>query len=167
MADLNTARDEQDQSEVFDEDNTNANFDGAGEDAETFEDLVDVYDATAATGDADADEPEIGDNLDDDQIVAYGRDDDDAGDDLEGGDDPRRDEIDFELEADPTDSVAQDDVDGVGARQPDEVELEYVGDLSDLAGAASAAQTLESAALSDRDLRELDYKDEFTLDEAD
>ena len=35
------------------------------------------------------------------------------------------------------------------------------------AGAASAAQSLESDTLSDRDLRELDYKDEFTVDEAD
>ena len=58
-----------------------------------------------------------------------------------------------------------DETDGVDAADPDEVELEYVGDLNDVAAAASAAQALEADSLSDADLRELDYKDEFTRDE--
>ncbi len=63
------------------------------------------------------------------------------------------------------DAEDPDAVDGVDARGRDEVDLEYVGDLNDLEGATSAAQGLEAETLSDSDLRELDYKDEFTIDE--
>jgi hypothetical protein len=173
MADPDTDVDEQDQSEAFDEENTNLDDrDPEGEDAEQPEDLVDVYDSTSREGDADEDETQIGDDLDDDQIVASARDGDDDDDDLEDDDLVRGDQDTLHAEdgQDDISDVDDDDpdaVDGVDARQSDEVELEYVGDLNDLEGAASAAQSLEASALSDRDLRELDYKDEFTLDDKD
>ena len=173
MADPDTGADEQDQAEVFDEDNTNPSERGPGEEAEQFEDLVDVFDVTARAGDADEDEPEIGEDLDDDEIVASARDNDDDDDDLEDDDLVRSEEIAFSEEEDLT-SVSDPDEADAGMRDAtragrpgDEVELEYVGDLSDLEGAASAAQSLEADTLSDRDLRDLDYKDEFTRDDPD
>jgi hypothetical protein len=169
-AELDDAFDDQDQSEVFDEDNTNAIDRPPGEDAEALEDLPDVYDATSAVGDDDDEESEIGEDMDDAEIVASARDNDDDDDDLEDDDLLRRDEEAFDREGDLTrmadaDAADPDEVDSIDAREPDEVELEYVGDLNDLEGAASAAQALESENLSDEDLRELDYKDEFTVDE--
>ena len=168
MADLDAAFDEQDQSEIFDEDNTNPADRGPGEEAEQLEDLLDVYDVTTAVGDADDDDALIGDEMDDDEIIAAA--DEDDADDLEDDDLVSRDEAMFDREEDLT-NVSDvgdedfDDVDEIAALEPDEVELEYVGDLNDLEGAASAAQSLESDNLSDQDLRELDYKDEFTVDE--
>ncbi len=131
--------DDQDQSEVFDEDNTNLDEirSFGGEDVETLEELPDVYDVTSAEGDEDDDDGLIGEDLDDDEIVELER---DAEDD--------------------SDSEDPDLQDGLGASDPDEVELEYVGDLTDLAHARSAAQPFESRALSDADLRELHYRDE-------
>jgi hypothetical protein len=170
MADPVTDVDDQDQSEVFDEDNTNPQERGPGEEAEQLEDLVDVFDVTAREGDADDDEAEIAEDLDDDDIVASARDDDD--DDLEDDDLVRSEEVSFAQEDDLTSVADGDDtdpdlVDAIEGRRGDEVELEYVGDLNDLEGAASAAQSLESESLSDRDLRELDYKDQFTRDDKD
>jgi hypothetical protein len=170
MADLDAEFDEQDQSEVFDEDNTNDVDRGPGEEAEQFEDLVDVYDATSAVGDDDDEDALIGDELDDADIVASARDNDDDDDDLEDDDLARRDDVMFDQEEDisdfaDVDAEDPDDVDEIAALASDEVELEYSGDLDDRAGAASAAQTLEAENLSDEDLRELDYKDEFTRDE--
>ncbi|HTK36463.1 MAG TPA: hypothetical protein VL358_14420 [Caulobacteraceae bacterium] len=171
MADPDAARDEQDQSEVFDEDNTNPEDRPSGEEAEQFEDLVDVFDATAKAGDADQDDPEIGEELDDDEIVSLARDEDVDDADLEDDDLVRGEEVSFAPEDDLLHlSEDEDDLDvrdAIDALRPDEVELEYVGDLDDRADAASAAQSLESDTLSDQDLRELDYKDEFTIDDAD
>ena len=154
--------DDQDGAEAFDEDNTNDDLArSGGEDAEQFEDLPDVYDVTTRVGDADDDEAEIGEDLDDDEIVADARDDDD--DDLEdddlaarhgegyAGQDPA-DENDLGLD-DP------DLLDGIDEEEPDEVELTYAGDLSDVEGAGSGAAEMESETLSDDDLEDLDYKD--------
>ena len=132
--------DDQDQSEVFDEDNTNldeARIFG-GEDVETLEELPDVFDVTTALGDEDDDEALIGEDLDDQQI------------------------IDLEQDLDDEDDKDQDPdlVDGISASSPDEVELEYVGDLTDVAHARSGAQPFESKRLSDADLRDLDYMEE-------
>lgn len=162
--------DEQDQSEVFDEDNTELEEQryGGRDNGETLEELPDVFDVTRAVGDADDDEPEIGEDMTDDEIVSSARDNDDDDDDLEDDDLVRSEEIELDQEEDLTDiqdGEDPDDRDGIDARDPDEVELEYVGDLNDVDAAASAAQSLESDTLSDADLRELDYKDEFTRDE--
>lgn len=170
--DLDSGFDDQDQSEVFDEDNTNPTERGPGEEAEQLEDLDDVFDVTSAVGDADEDEGEIAEDLDDAEIVARARDQDEDDDDLEDDDLRRRDEIEFADEeglddmAD-VDELDLDEVDAVAGREADEVELEYAGDLNDRAGARSAAQSVEADTLSDADLRELDYKDEFTVDEDD
>lgn len=143
MADLDAdAFDEQDQSEVFDEDNTNDMDRGPGEEAEQFEDLVQLLDATSAVGDDD-DDGLIAEDLDDDQIIALADDDDIDDDDLalRGIDE-------------------SDEADGVTRRASEEVELEYAGDLNEIAGARSAAQELESDTVSDDDLKDLDYADE-------
>jgi hypothetical protein len=171
-SDLDADFDDQDQSEVFDEDNNELEeqrYSGR-ENEQTLEDLPDVLDVTQAVGDDDDEEAGIGEEMDDDEIVARARDNDEDDDDLEDDDLARRDEEAFEPEGDLTsladaDAADLDDVDRVDALEPDEVPLEYVGDLNDLEGAASAAQGLEAERLSDADLRELDYKDEFTVDE--
>lgn len=130
--------DDQDQAEVFDEENTNLDemrtFGGA--DLETLEELPDVYDVTSAEGDEDDDDALIGDDLDDDEIVSLSE---DFGDDGDNEQDPELSE-------------------GLTASGEDEVELEYVGDLNDLAHARSAAQPFESRRLSDDDLRDLHYR---------
>lgn len=171
MPDLDTGYDEQDQSEVFDEDNTELESQryGGRENEDVFEALPEVRDLTRAVGDDDDDEAEIGEELDDDELIALARDNDDDEDDLEDDDLRTRDEEPFAPAEDdggyPDDIDDPDQVDRIARRERDEVELEYRGDLTDLAGAASAAQALESDTLSDSDLRELDYKDEFTVDE--
>ena len=143
MADPDTAVDEQDQSEVFDEENTNLEDRPAGrDDAEQFEDLVDVFDVTARAGDADEDDDDdrVGEDMDDDEIVARGRDevdDDNADDDEDDLSDP--DGLALGSERDGPDADAGDD----------EVELVYAGDLNDVAGAASGAQSLEAGDRSD------------------
>ena len=172
MTDLDSAFDEQDQSEIFDEDNTNDMDRGPGQEAEQLEDLVDVFDVTSAVGDSDDDDALIGDELDDADIVAIATDNNDDDDDLEDDDLVARDQEALDRETDLTsiadvDAQDLDDVDDIAALSSGEVELEYVGDLNDLEGASSAAQSLESESLSDSDLRELDYKDEFTVDEDD
>lgn len=157
--------DDQDVAEVFDEDNTNLETRGYGdtEDAEQFEDLPDVFDATSAVGDEDDDEALIGEDLDDEDIVSAARDNDDDDDDLEDDDLARRDEEMFDREDDLDEDFDDDDpdeVDDIDHLEPDEVELSYVGDLNDVAGAASSARDLEpEGELSDADLRELDYKE--------
>ena len=63
--------DDQDVAEVFDEDNTNLDsveYSGK-EDAEQFEDIPDVYDVTSRVGDRSDEEGEIGEDMDDDEIV--------------------------------------------------------------------------------------------------
>jgi hypothetical protein len=149
MADLN-GFDEQDQSEVFDEDNTNPQERGPGEEAEQFEDLLDVYDVTTAVGDDDDEDARIGDEMDDDDIVSASEDDGDS----EAEDDDRRDQEAFDEDEDLIGAEGEgedpDDLE-IAARRAEEVELEYIGDLNDLAGASSAAQAFEADGASDDD----------------
>lgn len=165
--DFDAEYDPQDQSEVFDEDNTNIDeMRDGGPDAEQFEDLVDVFDVTTAVGDSDDDAATIAEDLDDADVVDLASDSDQDDADLEDDDLMTRSETEYDVEEDLED-VADvgtedlDDVDAINALEPDEVELEYAGDLNDLAGAESAAQDLEAGGeLSDEDLEELDYRDE-------
>ena len=155
--------DDQDVAEVFDEDNTNLDsveYSGQ-EDAEQFEDLPDVYDVTSKVGDRSDEEGEIGEDMDDDEIVSEASDEDD--DDLEDDDLKSRHGEGYAAE-DPADEndLGPDDpdlVDDIDKTDPDEVELSYAGDLDDAAGARSSAADMESDSLSDDDLRELHYKD--------
>jgi hypothetical protein len=144
MPDLDAAAfDEQDQSEVFDEDNTNDMDRGPGEEAEQFEDLVELFDVTSAVGDDDDDDGLIAEDLDDDQIIALA-DDGDIDDDasaLSGLDD-------------------SEDPDGRVRPASDEVELEYVRDLDEIAVARSAAQDLEAASLSDEEQDDFEAAEE-------
>jgi len=144
MADLDGA-DAQDHSEVFDEDNTNPMERGPGEEAEQFEDLLDLLDVTSAVGDSDDDEAVIAEELDDEAIVASAeteRDDDEAT------------RADQELDGDEDSSGAA--LLGEDDSGREEVELEFLGDLNDRADARSAAQDLESEAYS-----ELDDEEDF------
>ena len=156
--------DDQDVAEVFDEDNTNIEGRRQGaEDAEQFEDIPDVYDVTSRVGDRDDDEAEIGEDMDDEDIVAGARDRNDDDDDLEDDDLKARHGEELKAE-DPSDEndLGPDDpdlLDGIDKEDPDEVELSYQGDLMDVAGASSSAADMESEELSDDDLRELHYKD--------
>lgn len=65
MTDVDNGWDEQDGAEALDED-------VVGKDGElrTFEELPDVLDVTQAEGDADDDDALIGEDLDDDEIIA-------------------------------------------------------------------------------------------------
>jgi len=159
--------DSRDQSEVFDEDNTNIDETrSGGPDREQFEDLVDVYDVTRAVGDDDDDAGLIGEDMDDDEIVALERESGQDDADLEDDDLVARDDVEFDEEED-LDGIGDvgsedlDDVDRVARVGADEVELSYAGDLNDLANAESGAQDLESSGeLSNDDLEDLDYRDE-------
>lgn len=146
--------DDQDGAEAFDEDNTNieSRRQGRADDAEQFEDIPDVYDVTTKAGDRDDDEAAIGEDMDDEEIVADARDHEDA--DPEDDDMQRRDG-----EADRLDDDRRDVSDGITRKDPHEVELTYAGDLTDVAGASSSAADMESDTLDDDDLRDLDYKD--------
>jgi hypothetical protein len=136
--------DDQDQSEVFDEDNT----DGDAAEFKTFEELPDLLDVTSAQGDAvdseeldeaDFDEDAIEDDEfeDDDEVVA-----------TDGYEET--DEEDDDL----------DDADGVTARSSDEAPLIYVGDVDGRRGAQASAAHFESRGeLNDSDLEDLGYQD--------
>ena len=161
MADLPEA-DAQDVAETFDEDNTNVDGrrGGGREDVEQFEDLPDVLDVTHAAGDDDDDDAEIGEEMDDDEIVSAARDKEDA--DFEDDDLAGRDEESLRAETVRQSSNVGTDpdlADDIDRQDPDEVELTYAGDLMDVAGASSGAADMESDELSDEDLRELHYKD--------
>lgn len=164
--DLDGDFDPQDQAEVFDEDNTNIDeLRDGGPDAEQFEDLVDVFDATTAVGDSDEDAARIGEELDDEDIVELADDSEQDDADLEDDDLVARDDVEFDEEEDlegfgDVGAEDQDDTDRIAHVGADEVELEYAGDLNDLANAESAAQDLEASSLSNEDLEELDYRDE-------
>ncbi len=155
--------DDQDVAEVFDEDNTNLDsveYSGK-EDAEQFEDIPDVYDVTSRVGDRSDEEGEIGEDMDDDEIVSEASDEDD---DDEEDDDLKARHGEGSSAEDPDDendlgSNDPDLTDKIGRTDPNEVDLTYAGDLEDAAGASSSAADMESDTLSDDDLRELHYKD--------
>ena len=154
MTDLDGDWDPQDQAEVLDE----SNLTEAGTDFVTFEEMEDdnVQDLTQLIGDADDQAAEA---LDEDEFDEDAIDDEDFEDDEDS-----RDEVsDFVADDDLDDDMADDldELDGVAALAPDEVELEYAGDLTDLEHARSSAKPYESTReLSDADLVELGYKDE-------
>jgi hypothetical protein len=165
-ADLETDVDEQDLAEVFDEDNTNTESQrlGGAEDGEQAEDLVDLFDVTKAVGDADDEDALIGEDLDDDEIIDLARQGDDDEDDEEQTDEDtlRGPEPDDEDDADLIASLSRDDddlIDDVDRPPRNDVNLTFVGDMNDVAGAHSAAQRYESKTLSDEDLAALDYKE--------
>ena len=80
MTDVDNGYDEQDGAEALDED-------VVGKDGElrTFEELPDVLDVTQAEGDADDDDALIGEDLDDDEIIAL-EEDADGGDGVDEDD---------------------------------------------------------------------------------
>jgi hypothetical protein len=165
-ADLETDVDEQDLAEVFDEDNTNTESQrlGGAEDGEQAEDLVDLFDVTKAVGDADDEDALIGEDLDDDEIIDLARQGDDDEDEEEQTDEDtlRGPEPDDEDDADLIASLSRDDddlIDDVDRPPRNDVNLTFVGDMNDVAGAHSAAQRYESKTLSDEDLAALDYKE--------
>jgi hypothetical protein len=137
--------DDQDNAEAFDEDAT-AGDDRLLRERSTFEELPDLLDVTRAVGDDDDDEALIGEEMDDDEIIAAEEDADD--DDYEDDDLRTRD-------AEHLRAAAVDDGDMI---EEDEVELRYVGDLSEIGGDRISARDLESDELSDEDLEELDYR---------
>ncbi len=155
MTDADVDFDPQDGAEVLDE--TNLTEDGV--DSVTFEEIDDdhVADLTQLIGDADEDEVEA---LDEDELTEADLDATDE--DLEEDEDSPTEVSDF-IAAEQQALQELDDldeVDGVAALETDEVELEYAGDLMDIAGAESGAPGLESdGELSDADLEELGYKD--------
>ncbi|MBW3558655.1 MAG: hypothetical protein KY446_03045 [Proteobacteria bacterium] len=155
--------DEQDQSEVFDEDNTTA-LDGAGSGSDmlTFEELPDVYDVTTALGDRDVDDvhaAQDADELDDEAL-------DDIGDDLEYDDEAEDDTLDDELEDVAEDDEITDDVDdldevdGVDDLEDDEVDQELGGDLNEAGEDDEVADYESEDELSDEDVQELGYQEE-------
>ena len=133
--------DDQDQSEVFDEDNTEGQpADGREVEFKTFEELPDVFDVTRADGDArDRDELDAAD-FDEDAI-----DDEDLEEEDEVIDDDVYDETD---EEDVTDLDA---AHGVSAGASDEVELVFQGDVDDRRGAQASAAHFESRGELDQD----------------
>ena len=154
MTDLDGDWDPQDQAEVLDE----SNLTEAGTDFVTFEEMEDdnVQDLTQLIGDADDQAAEA---LDEDEFDEDAIDDEDT----EVDEDSRDEVSDFVADDDLDDDMADDldELDGVAALAPDEVELEYAGDLTDLEHARSSAKPYESTReLSDADLVELGYKDE-------
>ncbi len=149
MADL-PEPDDQDQSEVFDEDNTNIDeLRTGGPDLEALEELPEVYDATSAVGDDDDDEALIAEEMSDAEIVAAERESNQDDADIEDDNLFRR----------GAQAYLAQPASGLGRGGSDEVELVYAGDLSNAQGAAASARDMESDVLSDRDLEELDYKE--------
>jgi len=166
-ADLETDVDAQDLAEVFDEDNTNTESQrlGGAEDGEQAEDLVDLFDVTKAVGDADDEDALIGEDLDDDEIIDLARQGDDDEDDEEQTDEDtlRGPEPEDDDDADLIASLDDEDddfVDDIDKPPRNDVNLTFVGDMNDVAGAHSAAQRYESKSLSDADLADEDLADE-------
>lgn len=135
--------DDQDQSEVFDEENTDAGETGGltGE-YRTFEDLPLVLDVTSADGDADD-----GDFDEDDQDL----DEDPGANVMEPDADPLFGADGFRVNHvnDPDPGA---DAPGVG-----EVELVYSGLMENVRGAQASAAHWEARALSDDDIEDLGY----------
>jgi hypothetical protein len=145
-------RDDQDQSEVFDE--THTDEDAA--EFRTFEETPDVLDVTQVLGDTrdiralDADEFNE-DDLDDEDL--------DTDEDL---DDAPRDELEDEDE-DNDYGDDPDDRDGVDLAPSGDAEVEFTGDVDDVTDPKDDdAEDYESSRVSDEDLRMLGYPDEKT-----
>jgi hypothetical protein len=121
---------------------------------------VDLFDVTKAVGDADDDQALIGEDLDDEEIIGLAREEDGEDDEVDD-EETLRDSNGIEDERDAVadlDDEDEDVVDGIDMAPPEDVDLSFVGDMNDIAGAHSAAQRYESKTLSDDDLKALDYK---------
>ena len=142
MATEPTPMEDQDQAEILDEDNVI----GAGDDRRpaemrTFENIPDVRDETSALGDADDDAALIAEQLDDDELVALARDEQDGLTATE--DHPRR----------RATEVADGAVGGV-----DEAPLLDAGSLDEAPDSDRADPArYEARRLSDRDIDTLGY----------
>lgn len=131
--------DDQDQSEVFDEDNSDASeTGGVTNEFRTFEDLPEVLDVTTARGDGDDEFDENEQDLED-VLSADGV--EPEADELYGADGIRMSEA--ELGADEP---------GAG-----EIELVYSGLMEDARGAQASAAHWEAKTLSDDDIEDLGY----------
>lgn len=140
MTDIDSGRDDQDQSEAFDEDNVDASeTGGVTNEFRTFEEMPDVLDVTSADGDADEED--------------FNEDDQDIDDDL-GADG-------VEPEADPmygANGARVNDLDlGADAPGEGEIELVYSGLMEDARGAQASAAHWEAKTLSDDDIEDLGY----------
>jgi len=140
MTDIDSGRDDQDQSEAFDEDNVDVSqTGGVTNEFKTFEEMPDVLDVTSADGDAD-DEDFDEDDLDlDDELGADGI--EPEADAQYGADGTRLNELDL----------------GADAPGEGEVELVYAGLLEDAKGAQASAAHWEAKTLSDEDIKDLGY----------
>lgn len=143
--------DDQDQSEVFDEDNTEGqDADARSVEYRTFEELPDLLDVTQAEGDAEEREELDAADFSEDAI-----DDEDLEEEDEVVDDDVYDETD---EEDVTDLDA---AHGVSAGAADEVELEFQGDVDDRRGAQASAAHFESRGELDQDeVEDLGYAED-------
>lgn len=144
-------RDDQDQSEVFDEDNQNLDSPGGRRnDMRTLEEMPDVLDVTSAVGDADDDEALIAEELDDDEIIALEADSELA--DFEDDD----------LAGRMPEELYEEDVSSLSEASADEVELVYGGDLDNRSVREGKRGTaMESRNLSDDDLEDLGYPGDY------
>lgn len=170
-ADRDDGWDEQDQSEVFDEENQSLE----GGEMRTLEELPDVLDVTRAAGDEDEDEALIGEELDDDEIIALegeaiGADIED--DELrnrmpEAFDDDaigegEAEEVDFDAERGLDLREDSDLVDDEAAELamtrlgPDEPELDYDDDIDE--DAEEDSSVMEAVRISDEELERLGYR---------
>ncbi|RZJ17642.1 MAG: hypothetical protein EON91_08560 [Brevundimonas sp.] len=136
MPEIDNTRDDQEQSETFDE----THIDDEGEGDLMLDEAGGVLDVTQAEGDAD-DEPFDEDDIDLDDTLA-----------LDG----------IEAEADAllgVDGARVSEIDGEsnGLRGPDEVELVYSGLMENERGAQASAAHWESRRLSDDDIEDLGY----------
>ncbi len=171
-------------AEAFDEDNVS--LDGAGDssaDMLTLEEMPDVLDVTSAVGDADDDDALIGEDLDDEEIIALEADgdatdieDDDLAtrmpeafdDDVVGIEDIEELPVDGEMGLDVRDPEDLDDNEVSGemaaaAVSADEAELDYVDDVDAETGVDEEDSAVaESDRLDDDDLEVLGYPGDET-----
>jgi hypothetical protein len=149
-------RDDQDQSEVFDEDNQE--LDDAGSpraETKTLEEIPDVLDVTSAVGDADDDAGRIAEDMDEAEI-----------EDLET-DAALADFEDDELAARMPEGLYDAAAGGRGPGRADAAEVELLdgGDLERVTeDAAGAAADLEAQDLADDDIADLGYSDTGSRD---
>lgn len=136
MTDIDSGRDDQDQSETFDEDNADASeTGGVTNEFKTFEEMPDVLDVTSAAGDAGEDAADE----DTDDLGAEGV--EPEADALYGADGTTLTELDL----------------GADAPGDGEVELVYSGLMENARGAQASAAHWEAKTLSDDDIEDLGY----------
>lgn len=140
MTDIDSGRDDQDQSEAFDEDNVDASeTGGVTNEFKTFEEMPEVLDVTSADGDGDEEDFDEDDQDIDDDLGADGI--EPEADAQYGADGSRINELDL----------------GADAPGNGEVELVYAGLMEDVQGAQASAAHWEAKTLSDDDIEDLGY----------